>query len=785
MTSDLFAKYHVERMTFDRAPYGTDAETGQNMDQVTRAIHAACEFLTDTLREQASSDLPPDLHPEQREQRLAAAVDEAFADLVAMLNDSVADPRYPISREFLFDPKSYYSYEMQLITNTYITAIAGDPKFTFKRGPRTIPQSLIWIMRPLTVAQRYEAMPGVIARFITADLKTIQVEGNRAIVQYRLNYEKEYLPEHYHRAYFEYACEAWSGVSAAIPTMIGLPVAQVRELPCPDGEDLCRRWEFTFVEERPIIQNWRPWVGLLLSALLLIYTLLGLPYSQWMAYLVPVPLLVGWYSAQVRQARQTEARSREQLLEQQRESDKQNAELLATYRDLQGANEELRNRLAQLTALHEVSLAVASTFNLDAMFEKVVALVREKLHFDRALLLLTDQEHHKLVGAHASGATPELIEMARKLEFSLDHTHLAVVQAVLTGKPIVQRASEAAPEVQDTVRAFGSEVYLVVPLQGAGIAAGVLIVDNAASKRAFTRGDEEVLVTLGRSVAAAIENLRLLKSVEEYSLTLEQRVEERSKQLREANAELVRQREAAIEANRLKSQFLANISHELRTPMNSIIGYTELILQELYGPITEQQRDRLERVQRNGQGLLVLINDVLDLSKIESGKMELHHTEVKPQEIVDAVAITMQPLASEKRLFLQTYVPDSLPRISADQQRITQVLTNLVSNAIKFTHEGGVSLHVRADDPTKRLHISVRDTGIGIAPEQLEKIFEEFHQVDGTATREYGGTGLGLAISRKLARLHGGDITVESEAGKGSTFTLTLPYEAVAMPQEA
>src|SRR5574341_1269144 len=241
-----------------------------------------------------------------------------------------------------------------------------------------------------------------------------------------------------------------------------------------------------------------------------------------------------------------------------------------------------------------------------------------------------------------------------------------------------------------------------------------------------------------------------------------------NRELGEANREMAR-------ASELKSQFLANMSHELRTPMNSIIGYTELVLSGIYGEVNDKQRDRLVKVLSNARSLLLLINDVLDLSKIEAGRVELVLEPVSVMTVLDPALTTVTPQAGEKGLRLEVNVPPDLPPILVDAARLHQIVTNLLSNAVKFTAEGAVTASAEYLRPANQVAIRVRDTGIGIPPDKLDEIFDEFRQADNTTTREFGGTGLGLAISRRLARLHGGDVTAESVMGQGSTFTVRVP----------
>ena len=229
-------------------------------------------------------------------------------------------------------------------------------------------------------------------------------------------------------------------------------------------------------------------------------------------------------------------------------------------------------------------------------------------------------------------------------------------------------------------------------------------------------------------------------------------------------------------ANRAKSQFLANMSHELRTPMNAIIGYTELMLDETYGPLTPKMRDIHRRIERNSRHLLGLINEVLDLSKIEAGQLRLTAGEYSLVEMIRFTVSSLEGLAREKNLRLYVNAPPVLPIAYGDERRMAQVILNLLGNAIKFTESGEVE--VRVDTEAEHFLVAVRDTGPGIAAEDQQRIFEEFQQADTSLTREKGGTGLGLAIARRIVELHGGRLWVESAPGAGATFTFTVPIAA-------
>ncbi len=310
---------------------------------------------------------------------------------------------------------------------------------------------------------------------------------------------------------------------------------------------------------------------------------------------------------------------------------------------------------------------------------------------------------------------------------------------------------------QQGVALYGFKAIVAAPLMREGSAIGALLLRKPEAGP-FTPRQIELLETFADQAVIAIQNVRLFTEIQEKSRQLEV-------------------------ASQHKSQFLANMSHELRTPLNAILGYTEMMADGLYGEVGEKAAGVLERVQNNGRHLLGLINDVLDLSKIEAGQLTLT---VEPYSVADMVATVLsatESLARTKGIALGSAVAPGLPTGTGDARRLTQVLLNLVGNAIKFTDQG--SVEVRGAQAGDRFELSVVDTGLGIAPADQARVFEEFQQVDNTSTRKKGGTGLGLSISRKIVELHGGRISVESEVGKGSTFKVSVPINVAPIKDAA
>ncbi|MBI5643987.1 MAG: MCP four helix bundle domain-containing protein [Deltaproteobacteria bacterium] len=327
----------------------------------------------------------------------------------------------------------------------------------------------------------------------------------------------------------------------------------------------------------------------------------------------------------------------------------------------------------------------------------------------------------------------------------------------------------------------------------------ILSIEESAKKIAFGNLKERVPVMTEDEIGnLAIEFNKMAESLENYYATLEKKVEERTEELKDANEELSMKKHELEstnielrEANRMKSQFLANVSHELRTPLNSIIGFSELLQEKAFGDLNERQLQYVEYVHSSGGHLLMLINNILDLSKIEAGRMELSPEDFSIMEVLGELLGNIRPMAHERDITLDHKTVPASPKLRADRAKFKQIMTNLLSNAVKFNVDGG-KIMVDWDIVEEPLGMKmerfivfkIKDTGIGIKEEDRDKLFKEFEQIDSSITREYGGTGLGLVLTKRLVELHKGSIWVESEPGIGSTFYMKLPLgtEEIDMP---
>jgi len=417
--------------------------------------------------------------------------------------------------------------------------------------------------------------------------------------------------------------------------------------------------------------------------------------------------------------------------------------------ELRARTEELGQSVEELRALGEVTQAVNSTLELQTVLSTIVAKAVQLSDTDAGSIYVHDEAQQEFQLQANYGMSDDLIAALKD-----HHTDIsgAVAGAAKLGEPDQVPDMQAEPHIpaNEIMLQAGYRARLLVPLMRFNEVMGALVVRRKAPGE-FSKNTIDLLRTFAAQSVLAIQNARLFQEIEEKGRQLEL-------------------------ASQHKSQFVASMSHELRTPLNAIIGLTEMMVTNAARFGTEKAAEPLKRVHRAGQHLLGLINQVLDLSKIEAGKLELNPESVSLAPLIDEVVGTARQLAQQNKNNLVVEAQEKLGVLTVDPMRLRQILLNLLSNACKFTSQGEVKLRVRkVADGRNWVEFAVADTGIGMTGEQQAKLFEEFTQADSSTARRYGGTGLGLAITRKLARMMGGDVTVASEPGKGSVFTVRLP----------
>jgi signal transduction histidine kinase len=421
------------------------------------------------------------------------------------------------------------------------------------------------------------------------------------------------------------------------------------------------------------------------------------------------------------------------------------------FQELQERTRELVESVEELKALGEVGQAVSSSLDLETVLETIVARAVDLLGTDCGVIYEFDEAAQEFILRASHRMEDEAVEALRTARIRLGEG--ATGQAASTRAPVQildtsEERERAVSRVRPVLNRLGYRSLLTVPiLREQQIMGGLTVWRRQVGE--FEAEVVNLLQTFATQSALAIHNARLFREIEE-----------KSKQL-------------AV-ASQHKSEFLANMSHELRTPLNAIIGFSEVLQERLFGELNEKQSEYTDDILSSGRHLLSLINDILDLSKIEAGRMELEVTTFHLPDAIENALLLIRERASRHGIKLERVTDDRLGDFTGDERKVKQILVNLLTNAVKFTREGG-QVKVEARPGDSAVIVSVADTGIGIAKEDQEAIFEEFRQAGGNYAQKREGTGLGLTLTKRFVEMHGGRIWVESEIGKGSTFTFTLP----------
>jgi signal transduction histidine kinase len=441
--------------------------------------------------------------------------------------------------------------------------------------------------------------------------------------------------------------------------------------------------------------------------------------------------------------------------------------LAQSFTDMAAAlkwNEEaLQRKIAEATALYEIGQEISAQVSLEPTLELIVKRARALLKSDISMLALREDHSDEFVIRAQTGEGSAAVAGTRiQRGEGLGGRVVASGQPLVVGDYIGEYADSPFLQI---IKQTSMKSFLAVPLKSENEMIGVLYVMSAISHK-FQDEDMQLLSALATQATISINNARLYQQVRHHAHELETRIGERTKELRQLNQQLE-------QASRHKSEFLANMSHELRTPMNAIIGFTKLVMRRSKEQLPQKQYENLQKSLSSAEHLLTLINQILDLSKIEAGRLEIYSGRFRLQAVIEECIRTVEPMIKPESVELSSEVPGDLPDLYSDRDKLKQIVLNLLSNAIKFTERGQIRLVAKGDK--EWIAIDVADTGPGISRDKFDFIFEEFRQMDGGATRQHGGTGLGLPISRHLAHLLGGNVLVDSVVGQGSTFTIRVP----------
>lgn len=430
---------------------------------------------------------------------------------------------------------------------------------------------------------------------------------------------------------------------------------------------------------------------------------------------------------------------------------------------------EVQQRAAQLATLHEIELTISSSLEPKQVYSAIVKQSAELLNCQVVHLFAWDEKNQTIIGLASHSPTPELI--VGQL-FPAEKSGLAP-DLLAARKPIaIVDASKDDRIIPAWQQQFHIRSLLALPLVYRESVIGFLFLIDTEKQRIWTDEQIDLAESLAVQTAVALQNTRLYQQIKQHATDLEQRVAERTEELQRVNAQLLRAMQA-------KDAFLASMSHELRTPLNAIMLRGEIMQMDGQGTLTDKQERSLEIIQESANHLLTLINDILDVAKIEAGKLTIAPNPVSVQSVCQSSLRLVKEMASKKRINVHTAIDPAAEIFNGDARRMKQVLVNLLSNAVKFTPEGGdVGLEVQGDAEHDALHFIVWDKGIGIAEEDMPALFQPFSQIDNSLARKYEGTGLGLALVYRLVTLHNGGVTVESKVNQGSRFTVSLPWPA-------
>ena len=808
----------LEREVLEFRPFGLDEQGHTIRDLSGMSIRAAVVHLDKSLSRE----------------RGAAAGRQAVLELCRLLNQRIKDPVYYVTPEFLKNAWNSYSYEFTAYLYEFCERLSGDSRFVFRAGMEKASPIMQVLARPFSLSQIYSMFPYFGNKFASGSIecRVGEVTASSAVLAMKYSDRTLYQFGPYRRRCAHLMCQAAQGIMAAVPVRVhGLPPATLTELSCIANDDewcqwairwsaagegtwSCKVWQVAEkpgagqasvsgagvqepLEHVPVKEAvrdrgvsalsiaatvggarsrrhmpWYVWSTLVGLALTVGLRTLNASVSVGEVMLIGLaPLLVA--EALLNRRLRVESQQREALIHEQISFvETRHEELREAYLAQEQTRVELRRKVTQLTALHRAGLLFGSTLDREALMQNVLETLTRDLQYDRAMISFYDPVRHVVGDARVRGVSPEVQAFARAREIPVTDPLSPEGMVLLQGQPVLIGDVRAVwgrlhPLNQQLALLTQTKALIAVPLKVKGRILGSLTVDRI-QEHSLAHDDLELMMTVAHQVAIALDNASAYEQIEALNVGLEAKVRERTAELEQAD--------------RLRSQFLSHVSHELKTPLTSIKGFVQNMLDGLTGPLNEKQQRYLSRMQENADRLIRMIEDLLDRTRIQSGRLDLMPGEIDLGRCVADAVEQLRLLAQAKRQTLETIVPPVPLMVWADRDRLIQIVTNLVQNAVKFTPEGG-SIIVMIGQETKTLaRVSVRDTGPGIPKELLGQIFDPFFRIKQARTGTKG-LGLGLSIVRTLVELQGGTIVAKSDVGEGAELSFTVPLLPTAVAQ--
>jgi len=713
-------------------PFGKEPNGETIKDLSGVSIRANVEYLEEAVNQVQGPD----------------AGKHAVEELVTRLNERIPDHAYHVTADFLKNPWTGYSNEFVAHLVELCVELSGDPEFQFNMGRRKLISPIIQtLMRPFSTQLIYKAAATWVQYYNknSYKLETLHIDDRSAVLRMTLTDRACQHFGPYRKACGKVWCNALKIGLATVPQMVhNDPEATVTDLRCiAEGDDYCE-WKVTWTTEK----SRGP--------------------------------LRKFAEGRARRILDEEIKEREKVIGEQYQSLKNRyKDLDSAHLEAQQRETELVRRVDQLTALHEAGLAFISTLDQDTLLKESMGAIIKKLPYDRVMISFFDPVRRVAHSARIVGVEPEIEKLVGELEIPVTDPNSIEGRVLLRGQPILIKDvrevwDQLHPLNQHLTSQLQTQAFITVPLKVKKNIIGSMTVDRSQSHD-LTHEDLELMGTVGNLIAIALDNAKAYQQIEELNLDLENKVRKRTEQWEKANEQLHNANEKLQEMDRLKSQFLSHVSHDLRTPLTAIRGLATNLLDGAIGALTEKQSTYLGRINSNAERLTRMISDLLDLSSIAAGKLKLNWSEVDIPKLITEMVDQVQLLAQAKDLSIEVVCPEGHFTIVADCDRLSQVILNLIDNAMKFTPAGGRIRVEVTPIQNSSTTIIVSDTGPGIPQESISNLFDPFYQAHPEQEFRKKGLGIGLSIVKNFVDLHGGTIQVESELGKGTSFRVSLP----------